>query len=152
MRRKRLVLATLISVSMATDLRPPTRLAALLADVFNFLARPTIFCCPYPQPLSIPYTLYLSNRTFLGHRTELLVRCYNPSMTLVETTFALQSPLSQEQLRALGNFSNTYGLRRFRIDETKNQLSFEYDASRLRESEVTHVLGQAGIAVTGRVN
>ncbi|HZV60424.1 MAG TPA: hypothetical protein VFF42_08780 [Candidatus Eremiobacteraceae bacterium] len=73
-------------------------------------------------------------------------------MTLVETTFALQSPLSQEQLRALGNFSNTYGLRRFRIDETKNQLSFEYDASRLRESEVTHVLGQAGIAVTGRVN
>lgn len=73
-------------------------------------------------------------------------------MTLVETTFALQSPLSQDQLRALGNFSNTYGLRRFRIDETKNQLSFEYDASRLRESEVAHVLGQAGIAVTGRVN
>ncbi|HXM99825.1 MAG TPA: hypothetical protein VN982_15255 [Candidatus Dormibacteraeota bacterium] len=73
-------------------------------------------------------------------------------MTLVEVTFALQSPLSQEQLRSLANFSNTYGLRRFRIDETKNQLSFEYDASRLRESEVAHVLGQAGIAVTGRVN
>jgi hypothetical protein len=74
------------------------------------------------------------------------------SMTLVEITFALQSPLSHDQLRALADFSNTYGLRRFRIDEIQNRLSFEYDASRLLQSEVAHVLGQAGIAVTGRVN
>jgi hypothetical protein len=31
-------------------------------------------------------------------------------------------------------------------------LSFEYDASRLRETQVEHVLAQAGIAVTRRVN
>ncbi|GAC1621712.1 MAG: hypothetical protein NVS9B13_13610 [Candidatus Acidiferrum sp.] len=73
-------------------------------------------------------------------------------MTLVEITYALQSPLSQDQLRSLGEFANTYGLRRFRVDETKNQLSFEYDASRLLESQVAHALGQAGIAVAGRVN
>lgn len=73
-------------------------------------------------------------------------------MTLVEITYQLQSPLSLEQLNRLGEFANTYGLRRFRVDEQKNQLTFEYDASRLRDTQVAHVLGQAGIAVTRRLN
>jgi hypothetical protein len=73
-------------------------------------------------------------------------------MTLVEITYELQSSLTQEQLRSLGEFANTYGLRRFRVDEAKNQLSFEYDASRLRETQVEHVLGQARIAVARRIN
>jgi hypothetical protein len=73
-------------------------------------------------------------------------------MTLVEVTYELQSPLSQEQLRSLGEFANTYGLRRFRVDEAKNQLSFEYDASRLRETQVEHVLGKARIAVARWIN
>jgi len=77
-----------------------------------------------------------------------LAAWYNPGMTLVEVTYELQSPLTEEQLRHLGEFANVYGLRRFRVDEAKNQLSFEYDASRLRETQVAHALGQARIAVT----
>lgn len=73
-------------------------------------------------------------------------------MTLVEITFELQSPLTQDQLRRLGEFSNTYGLRRFRFDESKKHLSFEYDASRLRETQIEHVLGHATIAVARRVD
>lgn len=73
-------------------------------------------------------------------------------MTLVEITYELQSPLTQDQMRLLGEFSNTYGLRRFRFDEAKKQLSFEYDASRLRDTQIAHVLGQATIAVTRRVD
>jgi hypothetical protein len=73
-------------------------------------------------------------------------------MTLVEVTYELQSPLSQEQLRRLGEFANTYGLRRFHVDESKKQLTFEYDASRLRETQVEHVLAQARIAVNRKVN
>ncbi len=73
-------------------------------------------------------------------------------MTLLEITYQLQSPLSLDQLNQLGEFANTYGLRRFRVDKQKNQLTFEYDASRLRETQVAHVLGQAGIAVVRRVN
>jgi len=72
-------------------------------------------------------------------------------MTLVEATYELQSPLTEEQLRALGMFANTYGLRRFRITD-KNHLSFEYDASRLRDTEVAHVLRQARIPVMRKVN
>jgi hypothetical protein len=73
-------------------------------------------------------------------------------MTLVEVTYELQSPLSEEQLRRLGEFANTYGLRRFRLDDSKKQLSFEYDASRLRDTQVVHALGQAKIAVARKVN
>jgi len=77
---------------------------------------------------------------------------YNLAMTLVEVTYELQSPPSDEQLRHLGEFANTYGLRRFRLDDSRKQLSFEYDASRLRETQVVHALGQARIAVARRLN
>jgi hypothetical protein len=73
-------------------------------------------------------------------------------MTLLEITYELQNPLSLEQLNRLGEFANTYGLRKFRVDEQRNHLTFEYDASRLRDTQVAHVLGKAGIAVTRRVN
>jgi len=73
-------------------------------------------------------------------------------MTLLEAKFELQSPLTHEQLRSLGEFANTYGLRRFHLDDSKLLLSFEYDASRLRETQITHVLGHAGIAVVRKLN
>lgn len=69
-------------------------------------------------------------------------------MTLVEITYNLHSSLSNEQLAQLGEFSNTYGLRKIRVDEAKNLISLEYDASRLRETQVAHVLGKAGISVS----
>lgn len=75
-----------------------------------------------------------------------------PGMTLVEVTYELQSALNEDQLRRLGEFANTYGLRRFRLDDSKKQLSFEYDASRLRETQVAHALGQAQIAVARRLS
>jgi hypothetical protein len=41
-------------------------------------------------------------------------------------------------------------LRRFHVNEQLNQLSFEYDASRLKETEVAHVLRMARIPVQRR--
>jgi hypothetical protein len=73
-------------------------------------------------------------------------------MTLVEITYELQSPLKPAQLRRLSLFANTYGLRRFHVDESRNLLQFEYDASRLKDTEVAHVLRQAGIPVLRRVD
>ena len=72
-------------------------------------------------------------------------------MTLVEVTYQLQAPLREEQLRALGQFANFYGLRRFRVDQERNQISLEYDGSRLKESEVAQALRRANIAVAVRV-
>ena len=72
-------------------------------------------------------------------------------MTLVEVTYELERPLNPEQFRKLGEFANTYGLRRFHVDEEKNLLCFEYDASRLREAQVEHVLRSENIAIKSRV-
>ena len=77
--------------------------------------------------------------------------CYNPVMTLVEVTYELPAPLSPAQLRALAAFSNTYGLRRFHVDEHLHRISLEYDASRLTETEVAHVLRSARIPVERKV-
>lgn len=73
-------------------------------------------------------------------------------MTFLEATFELQSPLTAEQMRKLGAFANEYGLRRFRVDETKRLLTFEFDASRIREAQIVHILGQARIGVLRRVD
>jgi len=72
-------------------------------------------------------------------------------MTFMTVTYELQGRLGPEQFRALGQFANTYGLQRFRFDEKTNRLHFDYDASRLRETEVEHVLRAAKIPVLRRV-
>ena len=79
-------------------------------------------------------------------------RWYNSRMTLLEITYELHSPPSSEQLQRLGEFANTYGLRRFRVDEKQKHLTLEYDASRLRDTQVAHVLGKAGISIVQRVS
>jgi hypothetical protein len=85
---------------------------------------------------------------FSGHPA-----CYNsPVMTLVEVTYELQSPLEPEQLRHLALFANTYGLRRFSVDDSNNRLRLEYDASRLKDTEVAHILRQARIPILRRVD
>ena len=73
-------------------------------------------------------------------------------MTLLEIRYALAAPLTNAQLSLLGEFANTYGLRKFRLNDAKTELSFEYDASRLRETQVEHVLGQAKIAISKKLN
>lgn len=72
-------------------------------------------------------------------------------MTFMTVTYELQGKLKPEQFQALGRFANTYGLQRFRFDEKLNQLHFDYDASRLREAVVEHVLREARIPVLRRV-
>jgi len=72
-------------------------------------------------------------------------------MTFMTVTYELQHQLKPEQFRALGQFSNTYGLQKFRFDEKTNLLHFDYDASRLRDTVVENVLRAAKIPVLRRV-
>jgi hypothetical protein len=72
-------------------------------------------------------------------------------MTFMTVTYELQEKLKPEQYRALGQFANTYGLQRFRVDEKTNHLHFDYDASRLKEIVVQDVLRRARIPVVRRV-
>ena len=72
-------------------------------------------------------------------------------MTFMTVTYELQGKLKPEQFRSLGQFANTYGLQKFRFDESTNRLQFDYDASRLRDTVVEHVLREARIPVLRRV-
>jgi hypothetical protein len=72
-------------------------------------------------------------------------------MTFMTVTYELQTKLKPEHFRALGQFANTYGLQKFRFDEKTNRLQFDYDASRLKETVVEHVLRRARIPVLRRV-
>ena len=72
-------------------------------------------------------------------------------MTFMTVTYELQDRLKPEQFRALDQFANTYGLQTFRFDEKTNRLHFDYDASRLRESVIEHVLRDARIPVLRRI-
>ena len=72
-------------------------------------------------------------------------------MTLLEIGFRLQDPLTPEQMSRLAQFANTYGMRRFALSENGTILRFEYDASRLRNTQVEHVLRMAGIPVAERL-
>jgi len=72
-------------------------------------------------------------------------------MTFMTVSYELQGALKPEDFRALGKFANTYGLQKFHFDEKTNHLHFDYDASRLKESVVEHVLRQARIPVLRRL-
>jgi len=72
-------------------------------------------------------------------------------MTLLEITYELQSPLTAKHLAQLAAFANTYGLRKFRLDETKTRLTFEYDASRLKETQVANALRRARLPILRRL-
>jgi hypothetical protein len=107
--------------------------------------------CVTPQALAA-YGYVLRMETwrglvFPGSQMEFALAGIILRMTLVEITFELQSPLTAKQLTDLAEFANTYGLRRFRHDEAHNLITFEYDASRLRQSQVVHALAGANIAV-----
>jgi hypothetical protein len=68
-------------------------------------------------------------------------------MTFMTVSYELQHALSADDFRALSRFANTYGLQKYRFDEKTNHLHFDYDASRLKESVVEHVLRDARIPV-----
>ncbi len=108
-----------------------------------------------PRAIYTPSPYLVSSRVFCRYarnRAGLDEAGILPDMTLMEIRYALASPLTHEQLSQLGEFANTYGLRKFRLNDAKTELSFEYDASRLRETQVEHVLVQAKIAVAKRLN
>jgi len=72
-------------------------------------------------------------------------------MTFLEVSYRYRGPLSPAQLKRLGELTGQYGLRRIRLDEEQSIARIEFDASRLKESEVLHWVRRAGIPLFERV-
>lgn len=72
-------------------------------------------------------------------------------MTFLELNYRYRGPLSATQFQRLGELSGHYGIRRVRLDEEQAIARIEFDASRLKESEVVHWVRRAGIPLLDRV-
>ena len=72
-------------------------------------------------------------------------------MTFLEVNYRYRGPLSAPQLKRLGELPGHYGIRRIRLEEEHSIARIEFDASRLKESEVVHWVRRAGIPLLERV-
>ncbi len=65
--------------------------------------------------------------------------------------FQLRKPLDDSLLQAISNVHSIYGIQRVRLAPSLDQIFVEYDASRLRPSEVEAALAGAGIPLESTV-
>ncbi len=66
-------------------------------------------------------------------------------MTKVKTQFRLRRPLDDSLLPRISDVHAIYGIQHVQVAPSLDQLTVEYDASRLRHSEVEAALAEAGI-------
>ena len=68
-------------------------------------------------------------------------------MTKVQKLFHLQRPLDEELMESIAEANSIYGIERIRIAPSREDLIVEYDASRLRETEIESALQHYGVPV-----
>ena len=66
-------------------------------------------------------------------------------MTFLTALFPYKGPLHEREMRALDDVRDVYGIRIVSIDEGKQRILVEYDASRLLQSDILFMLRSAGI-------
>ena len=73
-------------------------------------------------------------------------------MTYLEVSYRYAGPLTLAQMKKIGDLPGLYGIRRIRLDEAHQVARIEFDASRLKETEVVHWVRRAGIPLTTRAD
>ena len=68
-------------------------------------------------------------------------------MTKVQIRFRLQKPLDESALTAIAAVRAKYGIQKIKVADSLDALMVEYDATRLRPTEVEAALAGAGISV-----
>lgn len=72
-------------------------------------------------------------------------------MTKVQKHFRLQRPLDESLMQQIADANSIYGIERIQIAPSREELMVEFDASRLRNTEVEAALQRAGIPVVAVV-
>ena len=68
-------------------------------------------------------------------------------MTKVQLEYPLVRPLVDSDSQAIANVHSSYGIMRVRLAPDLNQVTVEYDASRLSEKDLEAVLQRYGIPI-----
>lgn len=72
-------------------------------------------------------------------------------MTCLDVTYRFRGQLAAAVLRRLADLRGYYGIVQLHLNEAENQLRVEYDASRLKETDVQHLLRLTGVDITEKV-
>lgn len=68
-------------------------------------------------------------------------------MTTMDIQFRYRLHPSEDTLRAVGELSDVYGIRRVRLNRQERSMLIEYDATRLSAITVFQLLRRAGLSV-----
>ena len=72
-------------------------------------------------------------------------------MTAIEVLFRYGAEPSESAMSAYGQLSDVYGIRRLQLRESDRTIRVEYDATRLTEAKVEHLLRAAGFDITEKL-
>ena len=73
-------------------------------------------------------------------------------MTQLDVLFHYATPPADSVALALGRVREVYGIRKLTIDEPRQTVRVEYDATRLTEALVHQLLRRTGLSITGQVS
>ena len=69
-------------------------------------------------------------------------------MTKVQIHLSLERPLDDEMMERISDANSIYGIEHIKVLPSLKEIMVEYDATRLKISEIERVLAQAGIPAT----
>jgi hypothetical protein len=72
-------------------------------------------------------------------------------MTTVDVVFKYGLPPGENEMRALSDAREVYGIRKVTFDEKEHTIRVEYDATRLNNDSVANLLRNAGLDIEERV-
>jgi hypothetical protein len=72
-------------------------------------------------------------------------------MTQFEVAYSYSGRIGEEQMRALDNIREVYGVRRIAVNEKERTVRVEFDASRFKEPVIAGLLRRAGVDITEKV-
>jgi hypothetical protein len=68
-------------------------------------------------------------------------------MTYLDIVFSYGSQPGENEMRAIDNMREVYGIRRVTFNEKERTVRVEFDASRLKQDAVAKLLRQAGVDI-----
>lgn len=66
-------------------------------------------------------------------------------MTKVQKHFRLERPLDDTLMQSIADANSIYGIEWIRISPSRDELTVEFDATRLRSADVESALQRAGV-------
>jgi len=72
-------------------------------------------------------------------------------MTTVDVVFKYGLPPTENEVRAISDAREVYGIRKISFNEKERTVRVEFDATRLKDTDVANLLRNAGLDIESKV-